>query len=226
LTDLIPVSVVVIARNEERNIADCLRSTARFGQTLVVDSYSDDRSAEIAASLSAEVVEFSRDGGHPKKEPARRLEQAAVDAADSVVARSPGFRDYLVVRGADPGRIETVYNRAVFEQIASRPPNANGGPVRFLYAGNPGYRQAFETLVDAARIGGDRVSVEIVRGGNATDMVLRLSTDVPNITVRAPVDRRDYDSELPARLRGRPRAHAEQKLAKAPALERFEAVLG
>jgi glycosyltransferase involved in cell wall biosynthesis len=139
LTDPIPVSVVVIARNEERGIADCLRSAARLAESFVVDSHSDDRTADIAASLGAKVVEFSWDGDYPKKEPAWRLEQAAVRAADSVVVCSP---------------------------------------------------------------------------------------DVPNITVRAPEDRRDYDSELPARLSGRARAYAEQKLAKAPALERFEAGLG
>jgi colanic acid biosynthesis glycosyl transferase WcaI len=127
---------------------------------------------------------------------ARRLEQAAVRAADSVVVCSPGFREYLIAGGAAPGRIETIYNWADVERIAPRPPNGNGGPVRFLYAGNLGYTQGFETLVDAARIGGDGVSVDIVGAGNATDIVQRLAAEVPNITVRAPVDRRDYSNLL------------------------------
>jgi colanic acid biosynthesis glycosyl transferase WcaI len=127
---------------------------------------------------------------------ARRLEQAAVRAADSVVVCSPGFCDYLIAGGAVPDRIETIYNWADVEQIASRPPNGNGGPVRFLYAGNLGYTQGFETLVDAARIAGDPVAVDIVGAGNASDTVQRLSAEGPNITVRAPVDRRDYSDLL------------------------------
>jgi colanic acid biosynthesis glycosyl transferase WcaI len=127
---------------------------------------------------------------------ARHLEQAAVRAADSVVVCSPGFRDYLVAGGADPHRIETIYNWADVEQITPRPPNGNGGPTRFLYAGNLGYTQGFETLVDAARIGGERVSVQIVGGGNANEAVRRLAASAPNVIVRAPVDRRKYPELL------------------------------
>ena len=123
---------------------------------------------------------------------AGRLERAAVRAADSVVVCSPGFRDYLIAGGRDPQRIETIYNWADVERITPRPPNGNGGPVRFLYAGNLGYTQGFETLVDAARIGADGVSVAIVGAGNAADVVQRLSADVPNVTIRGPVDRGDY----------------------------------
>jgi colanic acid biosynthesis glycosyl transferase WcaI len=127
---------------------------------------------------------------------ARRLEQAAVRAADAVVVCSPGFRDYFVAGGANPRRIHTIYNWADVDRIVPRAPQSNGGPVRFLYAGNLGYTQGFETLVDAARIGGDGISIEIVGGGNAADNVHRLSADAPNVTVRAPVDRRDYPELL------------------------------
>jgi colanic acid biosynthesis glycosyl transferase WcaI len=127
---------------------------------------------------------------------ARRLEQRAVRAADAVVACSPGFREYLADGGADPCKIETIYNWADVDRIVPRPPHANGGPVRFLYAGNLGYTQGFETLIDAARIGGDGISVEIVGAGNAADKVNRLAADVENITVRPPVDRREYPELL------------------------------
>src|SRR5919204_2283234 len=119
----------------------------------------------------------------------RRLEQLVVGAADSVVVCSPGFRDYLIAGGADSRRIETIYNWADVDRITPRASHVNGGPVRFLYAGNLGYTQGFETLVEAARIGGDGVSVEIVGAGNASAIVRRLSAAVPNITVRPPVDR-------------------------------------
>jgi colanic acid biosynthesis glycosyl transferase WcaI len=127
---------------------------------------------------------------------ARRAEQAAVRAADAVVVCSPGFRDYLVAGGADADRIETIYNWADVDEIPWRPPNGNGGPIRFLYAGNLGFTQGFETLVDAARIGGDGVAVHIVGAGNASDTVRKLAADVPNIEVRTPVDRRQYSDLL------------------------------
>jgi colanic acid biosynthesis glycosyl transferase WcaI len=126
----------------------------------------------------------------------RRLEQIAVSAADSVIVCSPGFRDYLIAGGAEPRRIETIYNWADVDLITPRASRANGGPVHFLYAGNLGYTQGFETLVEAARIAGDGVSVEIVGAGNASARVRRLAAAVPNITVRSPVDRRQYPDLL------------------------------
>jgi putative colanic acid biosynthesis glycosyltransferase WcaI len=125
-----------------------------------------------------------------------RLEQYAVRAADSIVVCSPGFRDYLVACGADLDRIETIYNWADLDRIAPRPPHANGRRVRFLYAGNLGYTQGFETLIDAARFGGDRVFVEIVGGGNAAETVRQLSAGLPNITVRKPVPNNEYPELL------------------------------
>src|SRR5437764_4167397 len=125
-----------------------------------------------------------------------RLEQIAVRAADSVVVCSPGLRDYLIEGGSDPRRIETIYNWADVDRIAPRPSRVNGGPVRFLYAGNLGYTQGFETLVDAARVAGDGISIEIVGAGNASATVQRVSAAVPNVTVRPPVDRRDYPNLL------------------------------
>jgi colanic acid biosynthesis glycosyl transferase WcaI len=127
---------------------------------------------------------------------ARRLEQAAVRAADAIVVCSPGFRDYLVDRGADPHRIETIYNWADVDRITPRAQHVTGGAVRFLYAGNVGYTQGLETLIHAARIGGERFSVEIVGAGNAADYVRRLSADLPNVIFRAPVPYGDYPDLL------------------------------
>ena len=65
-----------------------------------------------------------------------------------------------------------------------------------LYAGNLGYTQGFETLVEAARLSGDRISLEIVGAGNAADRVWQLSRGLPNITVRPPVSLDDYPALL------------------------------
>lgn len=64
---VVPVSVIVLTLNEERNIADCLASLRRFAEVFVVDSGSTDRTCEIAEELGAKVVPFTWDGGYPKK---------------------------------------------------------------------------------------------------------------------------------------------------------------
>ncbi len=119
----------------------------------------------------------------------QHLERVAVRSADTVIVCSPGFRDYLVAGGADARRIETIYNWADVDDIRPAARDVNGGPVRFLYAGNLGYTQGFETLLDAARIGGDGITVEVVGAGNASEDVRRLASRVPNVTVGAPVER-------------------------------------
>lgn len=63
----IPVSVIVMTKNEERNVAQCLRGVERFAEVFVVDSDSTDRTCEIAREHGAKVVTFRWDGGYPKK---------------------------------------------------------------------------------------------------------------------------------------------------------------
>lgn len=62
------ISVVVVTRNEEQRIASCLKALrAHFSDLWVVDSSSTDRTAEIARSFGARVVDFKWDGAYPKK---------------------------------------------------------------------------------------------------------------------------------------------------------------
>lgn len=51
----VPVSVVVLTRNEEVNVRACLQSVAWADEVFVVDSLSTDRTAEIAVSIGARV---------------------------------------------------------------------------------------------------------------------------------------------------------------------------
>jgi (heptosyl)LPS beta-1,4-glucosyltransferase len=51
------VSVVILTRNEEENIADCLDTVQWADETLVLDSFSDDDTVEIARSKGARVRE-------------------------------------------------------------------------------------------------------------------------------------------------------------------------
>jgi len=66
-SDRIPVSVIVMTKNEEANIRACLAPMARFAETFVVDSNSVDATVAIATAMGARVVRFTWDGLYPKK---------------------------------------------------------------------------------------------------------------------------------------------------------------
>jgi len=63
----LPISVIVAARNEEKNLPRCLDSLRDVGEVYVVDSGSTDATPEIARSFGAKVVQFHYKGGWPKK---------------------------------------------------------------------------------------------------------------------------------------------------------------
>ena len=81
--------------------------------------------------------------------------------ADRIIVCSTGFSEYFAQYGVEGARIETIHNWADLNSIHSAPVNGSGGPGRFLYAGNLGYTQGFETLIDAARMN-PGMTVEIV----------------------------------------------------------------
>lgn len=64
---LLPVTVIVAARNEARNLPRCLESLRNAGEVYVVDSQSTDATVQIAQSYGAHVVQFHYQGGWPKK---------------------------------------------------------------------------------------------------------------------------------------------------------------
>ena len=64
---MVPVSVIVMTKNEELNIRKCLASLAKFNEVFVVDSHSEDKTVEIATELGAKIVEFQWNGRYPKK---------------------------------------------------------------------------------------------------------------------------------------------------------------
>ena len=63
----LPVSVIVAARNEAKNLPQCLESLRDMGEVYVIDSQSTDATPEIARSYGAKVVQFHYQGGWPKK---------------------------------------------------------------------------------------------------------------------------------------------------------------
>jgi glycosyltransferase involved in cell wall biosynthesis len=66
-TGKLPVSVIVAARNEEKNLPRCLEALRNAGEVYVIDSGSTDATPEIARSFGAELVQFHYQGGWPKK---------------------------------------------------------------------------------------------------------------------------------------------------------------
>jgi glycosyltransferase involved in cell wall biosynthesis len=64
---LLPVSVIIPVRNEAHNLPRCLESLRDAGEVYVIDSQSGDKTAEIARSYGAKLVQFHYAGGWPKK---------------------------------------------------------------------------------------------------------------------------------------------------------------
>jgi colanic acid biosynthesis glycosyl transferase WcaI len=119
-----------------------------------------------------------------------RIERAAVARADHVVVCSPGFAPLI---DAPRGRTSAIPNWVDTDEIAARPPQVNGRPTRFLYAGNLGYTQGFETLLAAAQ-GLDGVELRLVGAGNAAAHVRRSAGGIASVA--PPVER----EELPELL--------------------------
>ncbi|WP_114395045.1 glycosyltransferase family 2 protein [Oleisolibacter albus] len=63
----LPLSIVVMTRNEAANIGACLDSLAGLGELVVVDSGSDDGTPALAAAGGAWVVPFQWNGRYPRK---------------------------------------------------------------------------------------------------------------------------------------------------------------
>jgi glycosyltransferase involved in cell wall biosynthesis len=58
---MIKISGIIVAKNEELMIADCLDSLSFCDEIIVVDNKSEDRTAEIAEKMGAKVIEYSSD---------------------------------------------------------------------------------------------------------------------------------------------------------------------
>ena len=61
MSDKVPLSVVVITKNEEKNIQDCLGSVAWADEIIVVDDYSSDRTIELAKKYTDKIFQRKMD---------------------------------------------------------------------------------------------------------------------------------------------------------------------
>lgn len=56
------ISALILAKNEEENIKDCITSVSFADEVLVIDDFSTDRTKEIAEQLGARVIQHSMNG--------------------------------------------------------------------------------------------------------------------------------------------------------------------
>ncbi len=56
------ITALILAKNEEQNIADCIRTVQFCDEVLVIDDFSSDRTKEIAESLGARVLQRNMAG--------------------------------------------------------------------------------------------------------------------------------------------------------------------
>ena len=65
---MVDITIIIPAKNEEKNLMYCLDPLLGWAEhIIVVDSNSTDRTAEIATSNGAEIIQFDYQGGWPKK---------------------------------------------------------------------------------------------------------------------------------------------------------------
>lgn len=72
---MLPISVVIVTRDEERNIEDALKSVADAKEIIIVDSFSTDRTVELCKQYTDKVFQHEWQGF-------ARQKQTAVDYAE------------------------------------------------------------------------------------------------------------------------------------------------
>lgn len=63
----IPISVIIVTKNEEDRLPACLNAVQDFGEIIVMDSSSTDGTKNIASQYNAKVIDFLWNGQYPKK---------------------------------------------------------------------------------------------------------------------------------------------------------------
>jgi len=99
----IPISVIIITKNEEKNIYDCLNGLKEYSEIFVIDSFSIDKTKEIASSFAnVKIINFKWKGQYPKKK------QWSLDNV-------PAKNDWILLIDADE-----IYNDKINNEIAEK----------------------------------------------------------------------------------------------------------
>jgi glycosyltransferase involved in cell wall biosynthesis/SAM-dependent methyltransferase len=113
-----PVSVLIPTKNEESNLAKCLASVAWADEVVVVDSASQDRTAEIARAHGAVVVPFVRQDGGARKR-------------NWALENYPWKHEWVLLLDADE-EVTPELAQEIFRVVA-RNPETGGFLIRFHY---------------------------------------------------------------------------------------------
>lgn len=112
----LPITVLIPTYNEERNLPDCLASVAWADEIFVVDSFSSDRTVEIATAAGARIVQHAYVNSAAQKNWA--LPQCThrwvliVDADERVDAPlAAAIRALLAASGGPPAAAYTIRRR-------------------------------------------------------------------------------------------------------------------
>jgi len=114
----LPVSIIIMTKNEEIHIEKCLDSVFFANEIFVVDSNSTDKTTQIALLHGAKVINFTWDGKYPKKK-------------NWCLINLPFSNDWVIMLDAD----EEIPDNAIPEigQIVSGESKYDAYYVRFYY---------------------------------------------------------------------------------------------
>jgi glycosyltransferase involved in cell wall biosynthesis len=140
VSDALPISVVILAKNEARGIAACIERLRAFDDVIVVDSRSDDDTAAIAAAAGARVVQFAWNGKYPKKK------QWSLDHAGA-------RHDWVLLLDADETPTSQLVDelRRLVHELEQRRFGAYDIALRYRFAGkflDHGHRVVKRSLID------------------------------------------------------------------------------
>jgi glycosyltransferase involved in cell wall biosynthesis len=140
----LPITVLIQTKNEEAGIRACVLGLGDFGEVIVVDSDSTDRTKEIARELGANVVNFSWNGAYPKKK------QWQLDNVNTA-------HEWVLFMDADetptPELVEEL--RAKLHALSSSTVAAVDIPLSYVFAGRTlrhGHRVVKRALVRRGRV--------------------------------------------------------------------------
>ena len=136
----LPVSVVILAKNEARGIGECVSRVSAFDEVVVVDSRSTDETVNLARAAGARVIQFDWDGKYPKKK------QWSLDQA--------GLKhDWVLLLDADesPTTVLVEEIRELLPELAAERFGAYDIKLRYRFAGrflDHGHRVTKRSLLD------------------------------------------------------------------------------
>ncbi|MBN3039012.1 MAG: glycosyltransferase family 2 protein [Candidatus Omnitrophica bacterium] len=107
MQDKTPLSVVVITKNEEANIKDCLDSVNWAGEIVVVDDNSSDKTIEIAQRFTDRIFERKMDiEGRHRNWAYAQAKHSWVLSLDADERVTPELKDEIIRTLKDPGEIK------------------------------------------------------------------------------------------------------------------------